>query len=293
MTGLQWTAHPQLRDPILVAAFTGWNDAGDAASDAVAWLAAHHTARPFASIDPDEHYDFQANRPDVELVDGVTRRISWPTLEFAAAPATDDGPDLVLLSGPEPNLRWRGVLRHGAGGRARHRLPDRRDLRRAARRHAALLAHPRHREHDRPDEDGASSGWSRRATRARPGSSACCTTRAATRASRRRRSGRRSRTTSRRHRTRRRRARCSTSSRPSPAGPWTCASSASPPRRGARGSTSAVAGDDEMRDYVRAFEEQRDDSTGAIPGDDAIDEIPSGDDLAEAFEEYLREQGLE
>ncbi len=107
MSALRWEARPQLRDPVLVAGFTGWNDAGDAASDAVAWLASHFDARPFASIDPDEHYDFQANRPTVELLDGVTREIKWPTLEFSAAPANGAGPDLVLLTGPEPNLRWR------------------------------------------------------------------------------------------------------------------------------------------------------------------------------------------
>ena len=105
MTSLEWEYRPQLRDPVLVAAFTGWNDAGDAASDAVAWLARQFSARPFATIDPDEHYDFQANRPEVELVDGVTRRISWPTMQFAAAPVSGDGTDLVLLSGPDSRIR--------------------------------------------------------------------------------------------------------------------------------------------------------------------------------------------
>jgi proteasome assembly chaperone (PAC2) family protein len=106
--GLQWHSHPQLRDPVLVAGFTGWNDAADAASNAVTWLAEHFGARVFASIGPQEHYDFQSNRPLVELVDGVIRGVTWPTLEFSAAPAIGDGTDLVLLTGPEPNLRWKG-----------------------------------------------------------------------------------------------------------------------------------------------------------------------------------------
>ena len=150
-----WESRPQLRDPVLVAAFTGWNDAGDAASDAVAWLAAQYAARPFASIDPDEHYDFQANRPEVELVDGVTREISWPTLEFSAAPVSGAGPRprAALRAGAEPAVAR--VLRHRARGRARDRLPHRRDVRRAARRHAAHRADPRHREHHRPADDGA------------------------------------------------------------------------------------------------------------------------------------------
>jgi proteasome assembly chaperone (PAC2) family protein len=108
VTALQWSARPQLRDPVLVAGFTGWNDAADAASDAVTWLARHFDARPFAAFDPQEHYDFQANRPTVELLDGVIRDVIWPTLEFSAAPANGPGPDLVLLTGPEPNLRWKG-----------------------------------------------------------------------------------------------------------------------------------------------------------------------------------------
>jgi proteasome assembly chaperone (PAC2) family protein len=106
-SALRWDSRPQLRDPVLVAGFTGWNDAADAASGAVGWLAEHFAARRFAWIDPQEHYDFQSNRPVVELVDGVVRGITWPTLEFAAAPAVGAGPDLVLLTGPEPNLRWR------------------------------------------------------------------------------------------------------------------------------------------------------------------------------------------
>jgi len=106
---LRWEQRPRVRDPILVAGFTGWNDAGDAASDAVAWLAGHFGSERFASLDPDEHLDFQAVRPTIELLDGVTRAVRWPSLRFEHAhtdsPTT---PDLLLLSGPEPNFRWRG-----------------------------------------------------------------------------------------------------------------------------------------------------------------------------------------
>jgi proteasome assembly chaperone (PAC2) family protein len=109
--GLLWESRPDLRDPIIAAAFTGWNDAGDAASDAVRWLAQRFGARRFATIDPDEHFDYQANRPTVTLVDGVTRGITWPTLEFAGARMTGNDRDLILLSGPEPNLQWRGLCR--------------------------------------------------------------------------------------------------------------------------------------------------------------------------------------
>lgn len=99
-----------MREPVLVAGFTGWNDAADAASDAVAWLAGAFHAQRFATIDPEEHLDFQTVRPTVELLDGVARSLRWPSIRFEHAttgnPVT---PDLILLSGPEPNFRWRGL----------------------------------------------------------------------------------------------------------------------------------------------------------------------------------------
>ncbi|MEA2433992.1 MAG: hypothetical protein QOG54_1449 [Actinomycetota bacterium] len=96
----------ELRSPILIAAFRGWNDAGDAASFAASHLARTWGAERLASIDPEEFYDFQAVRPHVELVDGITRKISWPSNEFMAARL--DGPhDVIVLIGTEPNVRWK------------------------------------------------------------------------------------------------------------------------------------------------------------------------------------------
>ncbi len=110
MTGLPGRPGPVdgLRRPILVAAFEGWNDAGDAATDAVEHLEEVFEAKPVCAVDPDEFYDFQVNRPDVSLVDGTTRRISWPTPRFSVARLPDAAHDLVLLRGLEPNMRWRG-----------------------------------------------------------------------------------------------------------------------------------------------------------------------------------------
>ena len=68
---------------MLVAAFEGWNDAGDAATAAVEHLELIWDARPLAAIDPDDYYDFQVNRPTVSLVDGVSRRVEWPTTRFS------------------------------------------------------------------------------------------------------------------------------------------------------------------------------------------------------------------
>ena len=98
---------PPLRDPLLVAAFEGWNDAGEAATDAIAHLAAVWQAEEVAALDPDDYYDFQVNRPMVRLVDGLTRRISWPTTRFLVARPPDGPRDLVLVRGVEPNMRWR------------------------------------------------------------------------------------------------------------------------------------------------------------------------------------------
>lgn len=99
---------PPLRAPILVAAFEGWNDAGDAATDAVEHLAEVWGAEEAWAIDPDEYYDFQVNRPTVALEDGTTRRISWPTTRFLVARIPGSEHDLVLVRGVEPNMRWRG-----------------------------------------------------------------------------------------------------------------------------------------------------------------------------------------
>ena len=96
-----------LRAPLLIAAFEGWNDAGEAATDAVSHLAEVWDADEVAALDPDDYYDFQVNRPHVSLVDGTTRRISWPTTRFYVARLPEGERDLVLLRGVEPNMRWR------------------------------------------------------------------------------------------------------------------------------------------------------------------------------------------
>ena len=92
---------------VLVAAFEGWNDAGDAATGAVEHLAEVWEAEPAGELDPDPYYDFQVNRPMVRLEDGVTRRIDWPTTRFSVCRLPGSGERLVLARGVEPNMRWR------------------------------------------------------------------------------------------------------------------------------------------------------------------------------------------
>jgi proteasome assembly chaperone (PAC2) family protein len=105
---IEFSAVGELRRPVLVAAFEGWNDAADAATAAVEHLEEVFQARTIGVIDPDDYYDFQVNRPSVSLVDGRTRRIEWPTTRLSVARLPDANRDLVLLRGLEPNMRWRG-----------------------------------------------------------------------------------------------------------------------------------------------------------------------------------------
>jgi predicted ATP-grasp superfamily ATP-dependent carboligase len=112
MQPLIWESRPDgLRAPVLVCAFTGWNDAGDAASAALRFFGASLGATRFAQIDPEEYFDFQATRPRIELVDGDTRTLQWPSVEIYEARCPRAPHDLVLLSGPEPSFRWRGFSR--------------------------------------------------------------------------------------------------------------------------------------------------------------------------------------
>jgi proteasome assembly chaperone (PAC2) family protein len=108
MEALIWEREPpDLRSPVLVAAFAGWNDAASAASAALEAIAAALEAEPLARIDPEEFYDFQVNRPTIRLAEGQARQVDWPAniLLTAAVPGADH--DLALLSGIEPNVRWR------------------------------------------------------------------------------------------------------------------------------------------------------------------------------------------
>lgn len=91
---------------MIVAAFEGWNDAGEAASSAIDFLADAWDAEPFASIDPEEFYDFTVTRPHAVVGEDGERRVEWPANEFAVV-RPPGAPDIVLLRGVEPQMRWR------------------------------------------------------------------------------------------------------------------------------------------------------------------------------------------
>src|SRR5207244_2400182 len=104
--------------PVAVAGFEGWNDAGEAASGVVNHLGIAWQATPIGAIDPEDFYDFQVNRPVIEVEEGHTQRLIWPTTRISLARALPPDPsdsvpptglsrDVVLVHGIEPNMRWR------------------------------------------------------------------------------------------------------------------------------------------------------------------------------------------
>ena len=102
-----WRDRPDLRAPVMVCAFKGWNDAGEAASAAVSFINDRFESNEVARLDPEEFYDFTAVRPTVRLTEGMTREIDWPLNTVCAAPVPGAERDLVTFRGVEPSLRWR------------------------------------------------------------------------------------------------------------------------------------------------------------------------------------------
>jgi predicted ATP-grasp superfamily ATP-dependent carboligase len=107
MEHVRWTARPELSEPVVIVAFEGWNDAGDAATTAARYLAERWDADLVATIDPEEFFDFTVTRPQVRLDDDGHREIVWPATDVYAATIPSDGGEAVIVLGHEPQLRWR------------------------------------------------------------------------------------------------------------------------------------------------------------------------------------------
>jgi PAC2 family protein len=124
VTSIELNDIGELASPVAIAGFEGWNDAGEAASGVVNHLGIAWQATPIGAIDPEDFYDFQVNRPVVEIEGGQTQRLIWPTTrislaraqpsqvpdtdpEIGTAPPTGLSRDVVLVHGIEPNMRWR------------------------------------------------------------------------------------------------------------------------------------------------------------------------------------------
>ena len=113
MQPLIWESRPDgLRAPAIVCAFSGWNDAGDAASAALTFIGESLGAERFARIDPEDFYDFQSTRPQISFDDQGKREITWPGIEIFAARVPRAPRDLILVQGPEPSMRWRSFCQH-------------------------------------------------------------------------------------------------------------------------------------------------------------------------------------
>jgi proteasome assembly chaperone (PAC2) family protein len=106
---------PELVDPVLIAAFEGWNDAGEAASGAIAHLRDVWDAQPFVDLDSEEYYDYQVNRPHIGTGDDGRRQLTWPSTRLYIARVPLFPRDIVLVQGIEPNMKWQQFVREILG----------------------------------------------------------------------------------------------------------------------------------------------------------------------------------
>src|SRR6516225_5888323 len=100
---------PSLERPVLVVALEGWVDAGLAAGTAVASLLAAMPKEVLATFDDDALIDFRARRPTLRIVNGVDTELRWATIQLMAA-TNRTGRSVLILAGPEPDMRWHGVV---------------------------------------------------------------------------------------------------------------------------------------------------------------------------------------
>lgn len=107
MSYVRYHTQPILRDPIVIVAFGGWNDAADAATTAVKFLIDLWKPTKFAEIDSEDFFVFTETRPMIKFVDGIQRTVVWPTNQFLAHLAPELNRDVILFLGVEPQLKWK------------------------------------------------------------------------------------------------------------------------------------------------------------------------------------------
>lgn len=111
---------PALRKPVMLIAFSGWNDAAEAATGAAshilgAWTAAEHAINDqvgvvpelIADIDPEEFYDFQVNRPLVDIDESQIRSLTWPGTQIFGLATPNFDFDFIVVRGVEPSMKWK------------------------------------------------------------------------------------------------------------------------------------------------------------------------------------------
>jgi predicted ATP-grasp superfamily ATP-dependent carboligase len=112
---IEYDGLPSLTDPVMIAAFEGWNDAGEAASGAITHLREVWQAELLTELDPEEYYDYQVNRPHISLDDAGVRQLDWPATRVYVARIPLFPRDVVLIQGIEPNMRWQQFTREILG----------------------------------------------------------------------------------------------------------------------------------------------------------------------------------
>lgn len=112
---IEYDGLPSLTDPVMIAAFEGWNDAGEAASSTIAHLRDVWQAELLVELDAEEYYDYQVNRPHIHLDDAGVRHLEWPATRVYVARVPLYPRDLVLVQGIEPNMRWQQFTREILG----------------------------------------------------------------------------------------------------------------------------------------------------------------------------------
>jgi len=107
MAFIEYSQEPELRSPILVASFGGWNDAADAATTTVKFLIDRWKPQRFAEISGEEFFVFTETRPSIQFTKNMLRKLNWPGGRFYAYNDAEQEHDIVLYLGPEPQLRWK------------------------------------------------------------------------------------------------------------------------------------------------------------------------------------------
>ena len=116
MAHVRWTARPALREPVVIAAFEGWNDAGDAATTAARYLVDRWDIGLVGEVDPEEFYDFTSTRPQVQLDDDGIREIIWPATEIFSGTIPGGDDDVMIIIGPSASGKVTSVSSSGLHG---------------------------------------------------------------------------------------------------------------------------------------------------------------------------------
>jgi len=112
---IEFDGLPELSDPVMIAAFEGWNDAGESASSTIAHLREVWGAELVTELDSEDYYDYQVNRPHIGVDAAGVRQLEWPATRIFLARIPLFPRDVILVQGIEPNMRWQQLTREILG----------------------------------------------------------------------------------------------------------------------------------------------------------------------------------